>query len=83
MGVMVGVVGISWFKHQCLPDEYEEMKEREKERERRAEMMKEKNRDSSGPYRDEESCVSEKDICQIGDSRTDLSDIKKHHETDF
>ena len=25
MGVMLGVVGISWFKYQCLPDEYEEM----------------------------------------------------------
>jgi len=25
MGVMLGVVGISWFKYQCLPDEYEEI----------------------------------------------------------
>ena len=32
MGIMVGVVGISWFKHQCLPDEYKDMREREKER---------------------------------------------------
>merc|ERR1719228_1489181 len=48
MGVMVGVVGISWFKYQCLPDEYEEMREREKER--RVEMVRE--RDSGGPYRE-------------------------------
>ena len=32
MGIMVGVVGISWFKHQCLPDEYKDMRGREKER---------------------------------------------------
>ena len=29
MGTMVGVVGISWFKSQCLPDEKEELRERE------------------------------------------------------
>eukprot|EP00092_Neocalanus_flemingeri_P001416 GFUD01001512.1.p1 GENE.GFUD01001512.1~~GFUD01001512.1.p1 ORF type:complete len:393 (+),score=117.53 GFUD01001512.1:290-1468(+) len=51
MGVMLGVVGIGWFKHQCLPGEYEEMREREKKMERRTEMVKERDRDSSGPYR--------------------------------
>lgn len=94
MGIMVGVVGISWFKHQCLPDEYEEMREREKEMERRAEMIKKRNRDSSGPYRDDDSFISEKDINQLeeishtlkklDDPRTELSDSKKEpHETDF
>ena len=94
MGIMVGVVGISWFKHQCLPDEYEEMREREKEMERRAEMIKKRNRDSSGPYRDDDSYISEKDINQLeeishtlkklDDPRTELSDSKKEpHETDF
>ena len=29
MGTMLGVVGISWFKSQCLPDEKEELRERE------------------------------------------------------
>ena len=78
MGVMLGVVGISWFKHQCLPDEYEEMREREKEMERRAEMVRERNRDSSGPYRDD------KDIDQFDDPRTGISDKNKSmHETDF
>jgi len=94
MGIMVGVVGISWFKHQCLPDEYEEMREREKERERRADMMKERNRDSSGPYRDDDSFISEKDINQLeeishtlkklDDPRTGSSDSKKDpHESHF
>merc|ERR1719341_1242116 len=36
MGVMLGVVGISWFKHQCLPDEKEELRDRERELERQA-----------------------------------------------
>lgn len=31
LGVMVGVVGISWFKSHCLPDEKIELREREKE----------------------------------------------------
>ena len=84
MGVMVGVVGISWFKHQCLPDEYGEMREREKEMERRAEMVRERNRDSSGPYRDEVDNMSEKDICQFDDPRTEVGDAKiLLHETDF
>jgi len=26
LGVMVGVIGISWFRYQCLPDEEEELK---------------------------------------------------------
>jgi len=29
LGVMVGVIGISWFKHQCLPDEKEELRQRD------------------------------------------------------
>jgi len=41
MGVMLGVVGISWFKHQCLPDEKEEMREREKELARQNRLLKE------------------------------------------
>jgi len=40
MGVMLGVVGISWFKHQCLPDEKEEMREREKELARQNRLLK-------------------------------------------
>lgn len=40
MGVMLGVVGISWFKQQCLPDEKEEIREREKEIERKQALLK-------------------------------------------
>jgi len=42
MGVMLGVVGISWFKHQCLPDEKEEIRERERELERQSRCQPEK-----------------------------------------
>lgn len=31
LGVMLGVVGISWFKSHCLPDEKVELRERERE----------------------------------------------------
>lgn len=48
MGVMLGVVGISWFKHQCLPDEKEEMRDRERELERQARLLRE-----SRSYRDD------------------------------
>lgn len=41
MGVMLGVVGISWFKHQCLPDEKEEIRERERELERQSRLLRE------------------------------------------
>lgn len=49
MGVMLGVVGISWFKHQCLPDEKEEIRDRERELERQARLL----RESRSNYRDD------------------------------
>merc|ERR1719328_316317 len=48
MGIMLGVVGISWFKHQCLPDEKEELRDRERELERQARLLRE-----SRSYRDD------------------------------
>lgn len=48
MGVMLGVVGISWFKHQCLPDEKEEIRERERELDRQSRLLRE-----SRSYRDD------------------------------
>merc|ERR1719242_1256166 len=48
MGVMLGVVGISWFKHQCLPDEKEELRDRERELDRQARLLRE-----SRSYRDD------------------------------
>jgi len=38
-GVMVGVVGISWFKHSCLPNEKDEL-EREQNLSRQGSLMK-------------------------------------------
>ena len=80
MGIMVGVVGISWFKHQCLPEEYQEMRERE--RERRTEIRR--NKDSHDQYRDDdEGGFLEKDICKIDDHRTELDVKRQPAETDF
>ena len=82
MGIMVGVVGISWFKHQCLPEEYEDLREREKERERRAEMRR--NKDFSVQYRDDdEGGFLDKEICKIDEPRTKLVVMRQPSETDF
>lgn len=40
MGTMLGVIGISWFKHQCLPDEKEELRERERELSRNNSLLR-------------------------------------------
>jgi len=49
MGVMLGVVGISWFKHQCLPDEKEEMRDRERELDRQASLLRDRSRYTEVP----------------------------------
>merc|ERR1719242_2975647 len=50
MGVMLGVVGISWFKHQCLPDEKEELRDRERELDRQQRLLRQTQAQS---YRDD------------------------------
>jgi hypothetical protein len=40
IGVMLGVVGISCFKQHCLPDEKEEIREREREIERQQQLLR-------------------------------------------
>ena len=40
LGIMVGVVGISWFKSHCLPDEKEELRERERELAKQQRIMR-------------------------------------------
>ena len=82
MGVMVGVVGISWFQHQCLPDEFAEKKHRQDELVKRNEIFC----DPTNQYKDEVSCVTESDITIDDDLRTEQnksSVSKSIHETDF
>lgn len=43
LGIMIGVVGISWFKSHCLPDEKEELRLREQELERQKKIFRQKN----------------------------------------
>jgi len=48
LGIMIGVVGISWFKAHCLPDEKEELREREKELLRQQKVFRQKNGGANG-----------------------------------
>eukprot|EP00092_Neocalanus_flemingeri_P014716 GFUD01015879.1.p1 GENE.GFUD01015879.1~~GFUD01015879.1.p1 ORF type:complete len:459 (-),score=122.68 GFUD01015879.1:353-1729(-) len=63
MGIMLGVIGISWFKHQCLPDEKEEMRERERELERQNSLR----RVTQGQLRD--TSVTHSDTVPYRDTR--------------
>jgi len=40
LGIMIGVVGISWFKSHCLPDEKEELRERERELQKQQRLIR-------------------------------------------
>jgi len=74
MGTMLGVIGISWFKHQCLPDEKEELRERERELSRHNSLLRVTPRDCSDSKQ------------QLDSSFRDLQYIEKGrglHETDF
>lgn len=74
MGTMLGVIGISWFKHQCLPDEKEELRERERELSRNNSLLRIPPRD----------CIDSKP--QLDTSFRDIQYIEKGrglHETDF
>jgi len=74
MGTMLGVIGISWFKHQCLPDEKEELREHERELSRHNSLL----RVAPGQYGDSKQ--------QLDNSFRDLNYGEKPrgvHETDF
>jgi len=74
MGVMLGVVGISWFKSQCLPDEKEELLERERALSRQNSLLRVGPRDCSDSRQ------------YLGSSYSDNMDKEKEkelHETDF
>jgi GTP-binding protein EngB required for normal cell division len=84
MGTMLGVIGISWFKHQCLPDEKEELRERERELSRNNSLLRIPPRDCSDskPQLD----TSFRDIHTASHSFRDIQYIEKGrglHETDF
>jgi len=96
MGVMLGVIGISWFKSQCLPDEKEEMREREKELSRHNSLLRvPQPRDTTVTPRDTSVYYKDTSV-QPGNLRDTCSDTKQYsdysswdskekglHETDF
>eukprot|EP00088_Acartia_fossae_P030571 TRINITY_DN31582_c0_g1_i3.p1 TRINITY_DN31582_c0_g1~~TRINITY_DN31582_c0_g1_i3.p1 ORF type:complete len:427 (-),score=108.38 TRINITY_DN31582_c0_g1_i3:89-1369(-) len=82
LGIMIGVVGISWFKAHCLPDEREELREREKELQRQQKIFRQKNPSLNGSI-DKSSAhlIPEKIISS--DNRPGPSKGPPPHETDF
>jgi len=75
MGVMLGVVGISWFKQQCLPDEKEEIREREREITRQQQLLRQAQGQANGGTYDSNGLDSSRS-CFV--ARNDGM-----HETDF
>ena len=73
LGVMTGVVAISWFKTQCLPDEELELRERE----RRLELERDLGHYNSGTLDAEPESVC------YGDSEPRKEEIRNKCETDF
>jgi len=90
LGIMIGVVGISWFKSHCLPDEKEELRERERELQKQQRLLR--NNVSVLSNQNGTLDKSSAHLIQNGHSR-DLDRIEKYdaashsrkglHETDF
>merc|ERR1712096_365132 len=57
LGIMMGVLAISWLKQQCLPDEKEELLERERELARRSVLVRNEG-ESLGQLLEEERGVN-------------------------
>jgi len=72
MGTMLGVIGISWFKHQCLPDEKEELRERQLELSRHNSLLRVAPRDFSESKPHLESSLRELHYMQKGTPETDF-----------
>ena len=77
LGVMMGVVAISWFKTQCLPDEELELRERE----RRLELERDLGHYNSGSLNPEYH--GEPEALCYGDSEQSKEEVRKKCETDF
>eukprot|EP00092_Neocalanus_flemingeri_P014148 GFUD01015262.1.p1 GENE.GFUD01015262.1~~GFUD01015262.1.p1 ORF type:complete len:415 (-),score=114.28 GFUD01015262.1:300-1544(-) len=74
MGVMLGVIGISWFKHQCLPDEKEELRERERALSRHSSLLRVTPRECSDSKQHIDTSFMDSQFAERG---------KGVHETDF
>jgi len=85
VGVMVGVVGISWFKHQCLPDEKEEMRDIQSQRERQSSLLRVPVQYSDSTVQREYRGAEYRDgrSDRLGDAALNGTLTKSLHETDF
>ena len=78
IGVIVGIVGISWLKHQCYPTEYKDIPEEGSDIERKKDLIRELINDP------DIDSVNEEDNLEFKDERTDISDKNSQKiETDL
>ena len=78
IGVIVGIVGISWLKHQCYPTEYKDIPEEGNDIERREDLVRELVNDP------DIDTVNEEDNLEFKDDRTEISDNNSQKiETDL
>ncbi|XP_023325464.1 uncharacterized protein LOC111699120 isoform X2 [Eurytemora carolleeae] len=92
MGIMIGVIGISWFKSHCLPDEKEELRERERELQKQERLIKSPNYLLNGSeksniypnYSLNGSAVDKSHLIQPGEDQIERAVPVKHglHETE-
>jgi hypothetical protein len=79
IGVIVGIVVISWLIHQCYPTEYKDITEESNGIERKKDLVREMVNDDSGI-----DSVNEEDNLEFKDERTEISDINEQKiETDL
>ena len=78
IGVIVGIVGISWLKHQCYPTECNDIPEEGSDIERKKDLIRELINDP------DIDSVNEEDNLEFKDERTDISDKNSQKiETDL
>ena len=71
IGVIVGIVGISWLKHQCYPTQYKDIPEEGNDIERREDLVRELVNDP------DIDSVNEEDNLDFIDERKEISDKNK------
>jgi hypothetical protein len=78
IGVIVGIVGISWLKHQCYLTEYKDIPEEGKDIERKNDSVRELVNDP------DIDSLNDEDNLEFEDERTEISDKNSQKiETDL
>ena len=74
MGVILGILGISWLKHQCYPTLYNDIPEESNDSKSQEDLVRDHDIEN----------VNQKDNLEFSDERTEISDKKSQKtETDL